>query len=129
LRSSPIVRDGAFRVWYTYAGLRANRLLADLLLESIGEASIVTNTSIKIRSKTFAIEAFSERLRSLASLEAMTVAVSCMATIPRVETKFDERASADEFAAFARERVYDLDGATAIAERGLRVSVSPADPE
>jgi ATP-dependent Lhr-like helicase len=129
LQSSPIVQDGAYWICYTYAGLRANRLLADLLFQPLGETAIVTNTSIKIRSKTFAIEAFSESLRSLASSEAMTAAVDGMQTIPRVETKFDELVSPDEFAAFARERAYDLSGATTIAKRGVRVSVAVARVE
>jgi hypothetical protein len=80
--SSPIVHNGSYWIWYTYAGLRANRLLADLLFEATGETTIVTNTTVKIRAKALDVGRLATRLREFGEAHALELAALQSSVIP-----------------------------------------------
>jgi ATP-dependent Lhr-like helicase len=118
--SAPIIHDGSYWIWYTYAGLRANRLLADLLFETTGEITIVTNTTVKIRAKALDVERLATRLRELGDERAFELAALHSSVIPASDSKFEELVSPTELRSFAMEREYDFRGASLVAGRGIR---------
>lgn len=116
----PLVNEGSFWQLFTYAGLRANRLLADAVFELLNLPTTVTNTSIKIRSQTIDSEAVARRLKML-NREIMESLCGSRTTRQMQLTKFAFVLSQRELQAFQNERLYDLVGALAIGARPLKI--------
>jgi ATP-dependent Lhr-like helicase len=127
--SSPLISDGATSQLYTYAGLRANRLVADLAFEAIGHSATVTNTSIRFKTKGLSAERLRERFAELSASD-VTESLSKISIVPKAEAKFLDLL--DEFSRrrFSQERAYDLEGAWAIFNAGIHVAqnTSPSVP-
>jgi ATP-dependent helicase Lhr and Lhr-like helicase len=110
-----LVRDGTAFRWYTYAGLRANRAIVDILATRPARIVTCTNTAIRIADDAFSFESFIEEIKALSSPVALQDALS-QRPAPKVgaEVKFVKLLPAGQFKAFARERIYDIEGAAQI---------------
>ena len=121
----PLVHYGSFWQLYTYAGLRANRLLADAVFERLGLATTVTNTSIKIRSQYVDFEAMMSRLKAVRRDDLETLLED---RLPRQMhlAKFAFALGPRELQAFQNERVYDVVGARAVSAATVRIVTAAA---
>lgn len=114
---TPITCESGNVRWYTYAGLRANRAIADALEMHDGRIVTCTNTSIRISDEHFQFEKFREKVKEWRAPLALAQALEhCRA--PRVgsEVAFVRLLPQRLYELFARERVYDLGGAEAVLQ-------------
>jgi ATP-dependent Lhr-like helicase len=119
--SSPLARDGAYWSLATYAGIRANRLIADLIFRDADPPATVTNTAIRLRTPTIDLIRLRERFTVLAQAKPATI-FEGVTQVPRVDVKFGELVPEAEMASFILERTYDLVGAEQVAARGIRTT-------
>jgi hypothetical protein len=117
--STPLVRNGAYWTLATYAGIRANRLIADLVFPDAEPPATVTNTAIRLRTPAIDLVVLREKFAVLARADAAT-AFERVVAVPKVDVKFGNLVPEPEMASFARERTYNLLGAGNIAKRGIR---------
>lgn len=109
---------------YTYAGVRANRLIADGAFEAYGLATTVPNATIKVRSEVLDINQLALRLTALSRLEPRDALRSrTMSSLH--EVKFIELLDDFSRQAFLSERLYDVKCARSITANGVRL-VKPA---
>jgi ATP-dependent Lhr-like helicase len=118
----PLLNQTTFWQLFTYAGLRANRLIADCVFEPLNIPTSVTNTSIKIRSRVFQHETISDRLKSLSVADISTLLDESPAREAQ-PTKFAFVLGQRELQAFQRERLYDVAAARAIGAQSIRTVV------
>jgi hypothetical protein len=119
--SSPLISDGASSQLYTYGGLRANRLVADLAFESLGHPATVTNTSIRFKTKGLSVERLRKRFVELSASSASTI-LSEITIVPKAEAKFLDLLDELSKRRFCQERAYDPEGARAIFSAGIHVA-------
>ncbi len=120
LPSSPLVTEGGLSILYTYAGLRANRLIADAVFEPLGLPTTATNTAIKVRTNTFDIASVKARLALLLS-EDIDLLLSGRTARPVRAVKFADVLGPFELQSFQRERMYEIEGARSVAAASIRV--------
>jgi len=117
--SSPLVHDGAYWSLATYAGIRANRLIADLIFRDADPPATVTNAAIRLRTPAIDLIRLREKFTVLAKASTATI-FDGVTQVPKVDVKFGELVPKSEMASFARERTYDLLGTEQVAARGIR---------
>jgi ATP-dependent Lhr-like helicase len=114
-----VIADGAARQWFTYAGLRANRLLADLFRQSSEQTITVTNTSVRFQA-AFETERFVEKLQRLREPDAIEAQLANLIVrhIKSYEKFIDvlPELLRDEF---VRDRAYDNHGAASIVSEPI----------
>ncbi len=126
LPKNPLVREGPIWQLYTYAGLRANRLLADCLFGPLGVEATATNTSLKLRGGQLNVETIQKPLAAF-GVESIAQWLDSHEAPTRAETKFAELLPARARENFNYERSYDVAGALKSASCGVRTAVREAN--
>lgn len=118
---TPLLRDGAAFRWYTYAGLRANRTIADILSARSGRTVTCTNTAIRIVDDSFRFDSFKAEVLALSGpAELQSALESCPAPKVGNEVKFVNLLPQAQYERFARERIYDIAGAMQVLNSPVR---------
>jgi len=121
--SCPLVQEGAVWVWYTYAGIRANRYLADLMFGHTDVTFTVTNMAIRVRTPAMNVATITQQLEVVAQGDSGLSDYVGLTPTPTVDVKFKELVEMGAWRSFARERAYDIEGARAVARQGIRAAV------
>ena len=120
---SPIIyADGKWQ-WFTYAGLRTNTLLADLLLAKRDIHASVTNTSVRFKSDVVDTDAVRSLVKELCDESVLHTYILDLVT-KQSNVKFNDLLPAVQLKAFSQERSYDVEGALSVARLGIRVIIS-----
>ncbi len=118
--SNPLIKNGRLWQLYTYAGVRANRLICDLVFEPLALAATVTNTAIKFRVNALDVEALRSRIAVLSANDTGSL-LADRKERPAVNAKFADLLSEVALRLFSQERAYDTDGALLAARAGIHV--------
>jgi len=115
-----VANGGAYR-WHTYAGIRANRWIADVVVASLGFAATCTNTAISFRAESFDGQAFRKAVD-----DALRLSDEVRATVPKrslrsTDAKFSECLSPQLFYSWFSGRHYEADVARHVLLSGFRL--------
>ena len=121
--SCPLVQEGSFWVWYTYAGIRANRYLADLVFGNTDVTFTVTNMAIRVRTPVMSAATITQQLEVFAQGDSGLSDYVGLTPTPTVDVKFKDLVEMNAWRSFARERAYDIKGARAVARQGIRTAI------
>lgn len=118
--ASSLIDDGATAQLFTYAGLRANRLVSDLIFEPIAVKTTITNTGVRYKAKDVTANHVSTRFTALSgsNLEAERFGLPSHAA---ATAKFFDLLDAAAQRRFSHERLYDVAGAVQTFADGMRV--------
>ncbi len=120
--ANPLISDGPNAQLFTYAGLRANRLINDLVFELFAVKTTLTNTAIKFRARSVSADKLLERFTKLSNCD-LEAEVSALPTHAAANTKFFDLLDPAAQRKFSHERAYDVYGAKRMLEGGIRVIV------
>jgi len=121
--ANPLISDGVNAQLFTYAGLRANRLVNDLVFDPFAVKTTLTNTAVKFRARDLSAQTLLERFAALLNCD-LQAEVSTLPTHGAANTKFYELLDLAAQRKFSHERAYDVDGAQRTFANGIRIGLS-----